>query len=131
MTWLLSLLSSVPQAIGLASKGIDYFLKRADGDVARAQALMQLEQERIKAQRDITVAGMSHPIWWAAWAMFVVPVGFHFAKCVVWDATLGLGTTDPLAGYVREWAGIIVASIFGLQVGVGIVGGILNRIVKR
>jgi hypothetical protein len=44
---------------------------------------------------------------------------------------LELGSTDPLTGFVLEWAGYIVTSLFCLQVGTGIVGSILNRLTKR
>jgi hypothetical protein len=128
MTWLLSLLSGLPS---LLSKGLDYYIKRADGDTQRAIALMAADQARIAAQRDITVAGMSHPIWWAGWLLFIAPLGLYWVKVVLWDKTLGLGTTDPLTGFVLEWSGWMVGSIFCLQVGTGIAGAIINRVVKR
>lgn len=131
MTWLLGIPSLIKEAFGLASKGLDYYLKRADGDTARAVELMKADQVRIAAQRDITVAGMSHPIWWAGWLLFVAPLGIYWCKVIVYDKVLGLGSTDPLTGFVLEWSGWIVGSIFCLQVGTGIVGGILNRVVKR
>jgi hypothetical protein len=129
MNWLLSLLSG-PLA-GLFSKGIDFYIKRADGDVQKAIELMRLDQARLAAQRDITVAGMSHPIWWVGWALFIFPLGIYWSKVLVWDKVLGWGSTDPLTGFVLEWAGTMVLWMFGLQVGVGIVGAIINRVVKR
>ena len=131
MMWFIKLIGEIPAAIGLASKGIDYFMKRADGDVQKAVALMAAEQARIAAQRDITIAGMSHPIFWYGWGLFVLPLGVYWSKVIVWDKVLGWGTTDPLTGFVLEWSGYIVTSLFCLQVGTGIVGGILNRVVKR
>lgn len=128
MTWLWGLLTNLP---GLLSKGLDYYIKRADGDVAKAIALMEADRVRIQAQRDITIAGMSHPIWWLGWALFVLPLGIYWCKVIVWDKVLKLGTTDPLTGFVLEWGAAIVLGMFSLQVGTGIVGAILNRVVKR
>ena len=128
MTWLLSLLSGLP---GLLSRGLDYYIKRADGDTQRAIALMAADQARITAQRDITIAGMSHPIFWIGWALFLFPLGIYWAKILIVDKTLGLGATDPLTGFVLDWAGTMVMYLFGLQVGVGIVGSIINRVVRR
>ena len=39
-------------------------------------------------------------------AVFVV-------KCVVWDAVLGLGTTEPLGGDIHAWDGWVMALWFG------------------
>ena len=128
MSWLVGLLTGLP---GLLSKGLDYYIKRADGDTARAIELMKADQARIAAQRDITIAGMGHPIWWAGWAMFVFPLGVYWSKILIWDKVLMWGRTDPLEGFVLEWAGWMVGGLFCLQVGTGIVGGILNRVVKR
>lgn len=128
MNWLLSLLGGLP---ALLSKGLDYYIKRADGDVQKAIKLMEADQARLAAQRDITLAGMSHPIWWAAWSMFVFPLGIYWAKVIVWDKVLGWGTTPPLTGFVLEWAGWIVGGLFCLQVGTGIAGAIINRVVRR
>ena len=128
MSWLLSLLTGLPS---LLSKGLDYYIKRADGDTQKAIALMVADQARIAAQRDITVAGMSHPMFWWGWGLFVFPLGIYWAKVIVYDKVLALGSTDPLTGFILEWAGWIVGGLFCLQVGTGIVGGILNRVVKR
>lgn len=125
MSWIIGLLTGLP---GLLSKGLDYYIKRADGDVIKATELMKADQVRMAAQRDITIAGMSHPMWWLGYLLFVIPTGVYYAKIILWDKVLALGSTDPLNGFVLEWAGTIVISIFGMQVGVGLVGSLLNRI---
>jgi hypothetical protein len=130
MTWLLGLLTGLP---GLLSKGLDYYIARSNGDVQKAIALMQEDQALIQARRDVMIAGMSHPIWWLGWALFVMPLGIYWCKVIVWDKVLQSithGSTDPLNGLVGEWAGYIVLGLFGLQVGTGLVGGILNRVFK-
>jgi hypothetical protein len=55
----------------------------------------------------------------------------YWNKIIIHDKVLGWGRTDPLDGFVLDWAGWIVGGLFCLQVGTGIVGGILNRVVKR
>jgi len=36
-----------------------------------------------------------------------------FAKCVIWDTVLGLGTTPALKGDVSTWAGLVMSFYFG------------------
>jgi len=44
---------------------------------------------------------------------FALVILIYFAKVIVWDKVLGLGTTDPLTGTVGDWAGIIITAYFG------------------
>jgi hypothetical protein len=127
MAWLLGLLTGLPSLIG---KGLDYYIARSNGDVQKAIALMQADQALIAARRDATIAGMNHPIWWLGWALFVLPLGIYWCKVIVWDKVLALGSTDPLSGMVGDWAGYVVVGLFGLQVGSGLIGTILNRVFK-
>jgi hypothetical protein len=39
-------------------------------------------------------------------------VALYFGKLLVWDKVLGLGTTDPLAGWVALTANLIVSFMF-------------------
>lgn len=124
MNWLLSLLSGLP---GLLSKGLDYYIKRADGDVQKAIKLMEADQARLAAQRDITIAGMSHWPYWVGWSLFVFPLGIYWAKVIVWDKVLAWGATDPLTGIIADWAGYIVLAMFGMQVSANIIGRLFKR----
>lgn len=110
------------------NKGIDYYMKKADGNVTMAVELMKADQARIAAQRDITVAGMSHPVFWLGWVIFVLPLGIYWGKVLLYDKVLKLGTTDALTGFILEWAGWIVGSLFVVQVGTGIVGSVLRHL---
>jgi len=40
-------------------------------------------------------------------------VAIYFAKLLIWDKVLGLGTTDPLAGWASTSANLIVMFYFG------------------
>lgn len=46
-------------------------------------------------------------------AVFAVPLSVYYAKCVLWDTVLGLGTTEPLRGDVAAWSTQIIYFIFG------------------
>jgi hypothetical protein len=50
----------------------------------------------------------------------------YFAKCVIWDTVLGLGTTPEIKGAVAVWCGLIVSFYFAKR-------GFENvaRIIKR
>jgi hypothetical protein len=39
-------------------------------------------------------------------------VALYFAKLLVWDKVLGLGTTDPLAGFASVTANLVVSCYF-------------------
>jgi|DEB3_MinimDraft_2_1074329.scaffolds.fasta_scaffold08437_2 hypothetical protein len=123
MTWLWGLVTGLP---GLLSKGLDYYIAKANGNVQKAIALMEADKVRLMAQRDVTLAAMNSRVWWMGWALFVFPLGIYYAKVIVWDKVLGWGVTDKLDGAVAEWSGIIVLSLFGMQVA----NSIINRVWK-
>jgi hypothetical protein len=129
--WLTAIPDLIKGVFSVASKGLDYYIKLADGDTQRAVALMAADQARIQAQRDITVAGFNNPVFLIGWALFIFPLGIYWSKILIYDKVLELGTTDPLSGFVLEWGGWMVSYLFGLQVGAGVVGAILNRVVRR
>ena len=53
--------------------------------------------------------------WWTAIVrpLLALPVIIYLWKVVVWDKVLALGSTDPLAGDVAQWAGMIVTTYVG------------------
>ncbi len=53
--------------------------------------------------------------WWTAIIrpLLALPVIIYLWKVVVWDKVLALGSTDPLAGDVAAWAGMIVTTYVG------------------
>jgi len=95
-------------------KGLDYFIKKADGDVIKAVEMMKVEQSWLAATRDVQIGAMNTVTYWIGWALFVFPLGLYWAKILIVDKVLGWGTTDPLTGLVADWAGIIVLGLFGL-----------------
>jgi hypothetical protein len=111
--------------------------KKQDINLAELGASKDVTVEMIRAEiadrqgrRDIIVAGMNHPIWWLAWALFVLPVGLY-------HATIYLVSTFHLDHVVlrvpptqEEWGVWIVISIFGAQAGHGIASSIVKRWAK-
>ena len=53
--------------------------------------------------------------WWTAIVrpLLAAPVVIYLWKVIVWDKVLALGSTDPLAGDVAAWAGLIVTTYVG------------------
>lgn len=82
------------QAVDLAKKEIEAEI------AARAAAT-----EAIKAEQGWWLTAIIRPL-------FAIPLAIYFAKCVIWDAMLGWGTTDPLRGLVGDWAGLIILAYF-------------------
>ena len=58
----------------------------------------------------LRVAEIGHP-WEPEKLAFYVTLIFY-AKCVIWDTVLGLGTTPSLKGDVSMWAGLIMSFYF-------------------
>jgi hypothetical protein len=53
-------------------------------------------------------------------------VALYFGKLLVWDKVLGLGTTDPLAGWSATTANLVVSFYFAKR-GFENIAGILKR----
>src|SRR5882724_2448381 len=76
----------------------------AAGEIAAQTAEMQ-------AHNQLKIAEIGHP-WEPEKLAFYITLVFY-AKCVIWDKVLGLGTTPQLAGDVSTWAGMIMGFYFG------------------
>ncbi|XUM25101.1 hypothetical protein ACRAVF_33750 (plasmid) [Bradyrhizobium oligotrophicum S58] len=64
--------------------------------------------------------------WYEPDKLIGYAVAIYFSKLLVWDKVLGLGTTDPLAGFASTTANLVVAFYFAKR-------GFENiaRIIKR
>lgn len=111
---MIAFLSKLLGFSSIIEKGLDYFIKKADGDVIKAVEMMKVEQAWLAATRDVQIAAMNTVTYWIGWALFVFPLGLYWAKILIVDKILGWGTTDPLTGLVADWAGIIVLGLFGI-----------------
>jgi hypothetical protein len=82
--------------------------KTAADLAAREIVAQQIEMQAIT---QLKVAETGHPWEPEKLAFYVVLV--FFAKCVVWDTVIGIGTTPPLKGDVSMWAGLVMSFYFG------------------
>jgi len=98
----------------IISKGLDAYIKKADGDVAKAIEMMKVEQAWLAATRDVQVAAMNSATYWVGWGLFVFPLGLYWAKILIVDKIFQWGSTPPLTGLIAEWAGFIVLGLFGI-----------------
>lgn len=74
--------------------------------------LVQAHIDIIKAQEDLLKAGThDQGTRWLQY-LFGYPLGFYYAKIIVWDKILGLGSTDPLKGDVSTYSLWIVGFLF-------------------
>ena len=71
------------------------------------------EIEERKSANAIIIAEQGR--WWTALVrpLLAAPVVIYLWKVIVWDKVLALGSTDPLAGDVAQWAGLIVTTYVG------------------
>ncbi|WP_050383859.1 hypothetical protein [Bradyrhizobium pachyrhizi] len=82
---------------------------RIAADLAASEIAAQTAEAQ--AQNQLKLAEIGRP-WEPEKLAFYVTLTFY-AKCVVWDKVLGLGTTPQLAGDVSTWAGMIMGFYFG------------------
>ncbi|MGY3691447.1 hypothetical protein ACVIGA_001527 [Bradyrhizobium sp. USDA 3240] len=78
-------------------------------DLAAGEIAAQVAEAQAHSQ--LKIAEIGHP-WEPEKLAFYVTLVFY-AKCVIWDKVLGLGTTPQLAGDVSTWAGMIMGFYFG------------------
>ena len=82
--------------------------KIAADAAAQEQATQQIE---IRAQADYRIAALGY--WYEPDKIMGYAVAVYVGKLLIWDKVLGLGATDPLAGWIEVTANLIVVSYFG------------------
>ena len=103
-------------------------LKAQSADAATAANLagkeIAAQAAETNANIQLRMGEIGHP-WEPEKLAFYIVLAF-FAKCVVWDTILGLGTTPALKGDVSNWAGLVMSFYFAKR-------GFENvaRIIKR
>lgn len=71
---------------------------------------MAVQTAEIKAQTDYRIAALGY--WYEPDKIMGYAVAIYVAKLLIWDKVLGLGTTDPLVGWIEITANLIVGSYF-------------------
>ena len=105
-------------------------------------AVKDIEAERARrlAQRDLGIAAMSHPVWWIAWLLFVIPVGLYHATIFVLS-TLGIPPCSPkivtgcftvleVPADQKKLSEAVIQYLFLAQAGAGVAGAIIKRFVR-
>lgn len=69
-----------------------------------------VQQAEIQADTQLKIAEIGHAFEPEKLAFYIVLL--FFAKCVIWDTILGLGTTPALKGDVSMWAGLVMSFYF-------------------
>lgn len=82
--------------------------KRIASDLAGKEIAAQTADKQ--ADTDLKRAEIGHP-WEPEKLAFYVCLAY-FAKCVVWDTMLDLGSTPSLKGDVSNWAGMVMGFYF-------------------
>jgi hypothetical protein len=113
LSWLASLLSG--PIVGAVIDG--YKAKLAAGNdkdrIAADLAARELDVQRaeIEAQNALRIAQIGK--WHEPEKLMGYAVAVYVAKLLIYDKVLGLGTTDPLGGWIETTANLIVAFYFG------------------
>jgi hypothetical protein len=95
---------------------------------------IEAEIARRNAQRDLGIASMSHPVWWIAWGLFVIPVGLYHASIFVLSI-LSIGPDVYAVLKVppdqQELSRTIIQYLFLAQGGAGVAGALIQLLAKR
>jgi hypothetical protein len=85
---------------------------------------LAVQQRELELQTQLRIAEVGHPF--EPDRLIGYCVSIYFAKLLIWDKVMGLGTTDGLAGFAATTANLVVASYFAKR-------GFENvaRIIKR
>lgn len=96
--------------------------ERIASDTAAGE--MAVQTAEIKAQNELKIAQIGH--WYEPEKLFAYSLWFYFTKVYIYDAALGLGSTDAVRGDVAQWGGLIISFYFAKR-------GFENiaRIIKR
>ncbi len=78
-------------------------------DLAGRELLVQQREKELDTQYRIAALGC----WYEPDKLMGYAVALYFAKLLIWDKVLELGSTDPLGGWVETTANLIVAFYFG------------------
>lgn len=126
LTWLASFLSGP-----LLKSGVDVWKAKIQADTDHDKLAVDLasreivvQQREMELQTQYRVAELGY--WYEPDKLMGYCVAIYFGKLLIWDKVLGLGSTDPLAGFAATTGNLIVAFYFAKR-------GFENiaRIIKR
>jgi len=68
------------------------------------------QQAEILAESQLKIAEIGHPF--EVEKLFAYVTLVYYFKLLIWDKVLGLGTTDPLVGWVSVTANLVISFYF-------------------
>lgn len=77
-------------------------------DLASSEVATQ--HAEVEAQIRLRMAEIGH--FWEPEKLFAYVTLFFYAKVLIYDKCLGLGTTDAVSGEVANWAGLVMSFYF-------------------
>lgn len=136
MSWLITLLTSVPQLLtgifGWLNKKEDTHVVENNNSATVSTAIVQSETAHFAAVRDVTMSMLNHPVFWVAWGLGVFPVLTYHAAIFFVSTFPALGWTVLKVPDVElEYARIVVGSVFTLTGTSTVVAGITSAWIKR
>lgn len=130
LSWLASLLSGP-----IVNSVIDgYKAKLAAGNdrdriaADLAQRELDVQAREIEAQNAYRLATVGR--WYEPEKLMGYAVAIYIAKLLIWDKVLGLGSTDPLVGWIETTTNLIIGFYFGKR-GAETVARIVAGALKR
>ena len=114
-TWLASLLGGPVVNSLINAYKAKLAAENTQDRIAADLAAKEIEAE-IEARRQasaIVIAEQGR--WYTAIIrpLLAFPIIIYFWKVIVFDKVLGLGSTDPLAGMIADWSGMIITAYVG------------------
>jgi hypothetical protein len=130
LSWLASLLSGP-----IVRSVLDGYKAKLDAGNTTERVVAELaareldvQAREIEAGRQLRIAQVGH--WATPESLFGYIMVIYFAKIVLWDKVLALGSTDPITGAAADWAGWIMIFYFGKR-GVENVARIMAGVLRK
>jgi hypothetical protein len=137
LSWFTSpVLSFVSKVIGNLTNDHAVIVQAQAGlDAAEANAVVNAEIARVNAQSALSMAMLTHPIWWIGWCLFVFPAGLYVGLINFKSFACALSLFEACRWNILEvpkqieaWDQLVVMSFFGLAATSGVILSIANRI---
>lgn len=122
---------------------LEKFKTQSQENQVLGMAVIQAEVERVKGNTSLILAGMNHPVWWVAWLLFVLPVGFYHAMIHlvsvypdgltlfwIWEILEPGQVVKRVPATQESWDLWIVLSIFGAQTTTGAITAMAKKYAK-
>lgn len=131
-------LSFVSNIVGKLSDAHVAIVQAQTGlDATKVTGVVEAERTRLAAVSNVTMAAMTHPVWWIGWVLFVIPVGLYDAiihgksiLCPFWSfaCTWDILRVPPTQ---ESWDMYVVLSFFGLAATSSVITSIAQSVGKH